>query len=438
MKVFFFFFLITFNSFATNGISRCEISGYSYKGIIHSDYYSLPQPPLPEACKKREKIDAEKIGEVYRENNAKLMALLQQILGNSQCSPLHDVLKQYLENVAKMREKYDLDAKARLDLLNKTSSFFDMQKDYAHMAAFSATCAGQEHRGAAMVDLDAINQILSGSGGSSEVTSNGQLIDNCSDVRAFGRNDLSGFRISLKNAKGQSFLFIKDAYSIADQVILKTSSGKILFDSGCEKDDRQQDIPLSDLGPDKQVIVEIKGSCEHTDKNRMTAWFVGVKCLQDSKVCLDEVDQLKTLMKQQIEYTKSLINIHAMELNCYRHYDVNILKDLKEKGLIDILEYPMANGPCLFLDIACRNKIEDGRSKERDLVPELNLSLKLVAPPAAVSFPKKANPINFNSREIFDAHCPPKTISSDSVLKLVSRTYCIVGFRKLGMNLDSF
>jgi hypothetical protein len=59
----------------------------------------------------------------------------------------------------------------------------------------------------------------------------------------------------------------------------------------------------------------------------------------------------------------------------------------------------------------------------------------ITPPPSPKKLPTK---LSFESREIFDAHCPPKTNSSDSVLKLVSRTYCTVGFRKLGMNLDSF
>ena len=306
------------------------------------------------------------------------------------------------------------------------------------MAAFSATCAGQEHRGAAMVDLDAVNQITSGSVGSTEVKSNGELIDECSDVKAFGKNDLSGFRISLKKAKGQSFLFIKDAYSIADQIILKTSSGSILYDSGCEKDDKQQDILLSSLGPDKQVVVEIKGSCEHPDKKATTAWFVGLKCTQDVRVCPDEVEQLMSLMKQQIEYTKDLINIHAMELNCYKHYDVNILKDLRAKGMIDIFDYPVPNGPCPFFDFDCRNRIRDEKLREKNLIPLTEMNLVTLTPPPSVTLPPKNKVINFSSREIFDMHCPPKITSMDSVLRLVSRTYCTVGFRKLGMNLDSF
>jgi hypothetical protein len=337
-----------------------------------------------------------------------------------------------------MRNKYEEDAKARLGLLNKTASLFDMQKDYAHMAAFSATCAAEEHRGAAMVDLDGINQITNAGGGATEVKSNGELIDDCSDVRAFGKNDLNGFRISLRHAKGDSFLFMKDAFSIPDQVILKTSSGSVLYDSACQPGNEEKKISIGSVSGDKVVTVEIIGSCANQGNKATTAWFVGLKCTQDKRICSNEVDQLMELMKKQIEFTKSLINIHSMELSCYRHYDVNILKDLKARGLIDIRDDQITNGPCSFFDFVCKSKFEQELNKEKNRNSEMIIPFKpeaLTPPPSPKKLPTK---LSFDSREIFDAHCPTKIISTDSVLKLVSRTYCTVGFRKLGMNLDSF
>ncbi|MFZ4714629.1 MAG: hypothetical protein ACOYL6_12985 [Bacteriovoracaceae bacterium] len=471
-------FLILFSQavLANENPGVCQIGGYNYSGSYYSDNYGLPAPPLPAACKERTHLDAEKLGVEYRANNTALMALIDQILNDPKCAELVDVITAYVEAVKKMRAQYEVDAKDRLDLLDKVWKYFDMQRDYAHMAVFNSTCSGEEHRGAAMVNLDGINKIASASGATTQVTKNGQLIDDCANVEAYGVDDLSGFSVSMKKAIGSIFLFQKDAYSIFDQVILKTSSGGVLYDSGCKANAEQKNIPLSSLGSDKKVVVEIKGNCANGGQKGASAWVVAIQCQQKPKVCEKQISDLLELLKKEVEFTKKLIDIHATEMNCYNHYDKNVLKDLQRNGLISVDQYPLENGFCASYDLTCKKRQREKMGKEtsffnpkgslqtdekkksiKDYANELLMKKKNEKPQKSgvedtsakkdtLISEKDAKRVhrnehqepNFNSKVIFEDNCPKKIVTTDSILKLISRTYCTVGFRKLGLDMDSF
>ena len=459
-----------------DGINLCTVRAYNYEGISFSDSHPGPINANKAACEEmRPAVNAKKIGVEYRDNNTKLMDLIEVVLSEKACLSLHEILRKYKDNLVQQRLQFDQEAQKRLLLFKKYADFIDMQRQYAHSAAFQATCSAEEHRQAVYLDLDFINEINS-SGAETQVQTSGELMEDCSNVTAYGQEDLNSFKVSMKKSKKSEFTIFHDVYGVPDQVIVKNSSGTVLYDSGCNPGDNKVQISNDRLGSDLIAYVSVVLNCRDRGQ-KGSAWELALSCGPKAPLC-PYLDQLDQLAKKEVENTKKLIDIHVLERSCYEHYDEDVLSSLVKGNLIVVDPTWEFNGRCLTSDKICLQKRKERIKQEEDLLQK-NKDLmkgakarfsssdlsdeekkKIAAKLLASEEEKKgellkekvkdnidgektddqvlrrelAGEIDFTPNSEKDRrNCFKKPGEFDSLFRKVSWSYCAVGFRRLGL-----
>lgn len=386
---------------------HCSMGSYDYKGAVYSDKYDMTSSREQTSCDDRKTIPQEKLTKDYNENREKIVKQIDLMLDNPECKDVEALLKKYKEDMKKHWDDFDHLTKVRSDFVKENYKDMDMQKSFAFMAAFNATCSGGQNRGTSFINLDLINNIPK-SFATVEIQKNGQVADSCSDVKAYGSSDLKEFKVSMKSAKGDTFKFHWDPYGVPDRVILKGGSG-ILYDSGCKGDDPDRKMPLEiPLKGVKEVSVEVVNSCESAGS--FSAWELGLQCAEEpQELCKKPKDELTKLILAEVSYTKTLMDANALHRECLFHIDHTVLEELLTSGMISLESSPMKNTLCDYADTECRNRTDQLRKTEKTL-----------RVPNAVK----------NAGEQPHFLCPSGT---EDLFQQVSRAYCEVGWKRLGI-----
>lgn len=415
--------LVLAPAYGQTGDTTCSIGSYNYTGAHFSDAYEMKFSSGLAACHERKAIDAVKLGEEHKTNRQLIQAQIEQILSDRNCMDIHETVTKYLAMIQKHKERFEAKQTNRIAAFKSIEREHDMQRDFAHFGAYSTTCAGEQNRESAFIDLDYINKIIPPLAPKTfQVQKNGEVVQDCSDVMASGSDDLKSFAVSFKKAVGNEFTFFWDPYGIPDQVILK-SGGSVIYDSGCrgsagreEAEKGIQKIPLTKLNSAREVMVDVINNCESPDRQKgVSAWEMNFKCLQEAPpACEPPKLELVRLLKIELELYKKFLDMNAAERQCFVHYDEDVLNDLIEKGLIKVEGLPMVNGICDLMDDECHAR--QAANRERDVkVPP--------AVPEPVRLPSAEAPIP----------CPEKPGPQASLLELISWNYCSVGKKRLGL-----
>ena len=411
--------LTSLSAFGQGGDNTCSMGSYQYTGLFLSDVYNMKETTGIAACHERKAIDAVKLGEEHKTNRELISAQIDLILADRNCVDVHETVSKYRADIQKHKERFEAKQTNRIAAFKAIEREHDMQRDFAHFGAFSTTCAGEQNRGSAFIDLDYINKIIPPlSPKAHEVQANGETVQDCSDVKASGSNNLKNFVVSFKKATGSDFTFMWDPYAVPDQVII-SSGGAAIYDSGCKGSESREEaekaiqkIPLSKLGSSKEVSVDVVWDCENPGRNG-SAWEMNFKCAQETPpACELPKAELVRLLKIELELYKKFMDMNSAERQCFVHFDENVLNDLIQQGLIKVESSPMVNGICDLMDDECQARQKANRERERK-VP--------VAEPARE--PTAETPIP----------CPDKPGPEASILELISWNYCSVGKKRLGL-----
>ena len=403
----------------------CVSKSYNYTGPYYSDSYQMPVKEGAQSCQKRKAIDAVKLGELHKANRELISLQIDKMLNDPTCKDVHDKVNMYREKIKKQKEKTEQGFKVVTTYFEATKHLWDIQRQYAYAAAYNTACSAERNSESSFIDLDTINHILPSAGAKvTMVTKGNEFVDDCSDVKASGGEDLEGFTVSMKKAKGTDFQMLFEPYGIPDQVTLKTKTGAVIYDSGCigssgaADEDLNLKIPLSKLSGDKEVVVNILNNCSDSSKKKMGVWDLSIKCEQESTgLCAEPKRELAELLKIEVGYYKSFMDANATERHCFEHFDEDILKEMEKFGLFVLEGGTMSNGLCETFDVECYNqKAEKMKNEKRSSHP--------VAMIPAVQIPRPE-----------ESPCDKQRPSlSESVLKLASWAICTTGRQKLGLD----
>lgn len=455
-------------------IVDCKMYNYSYHGPFFSDAYNVPGIQGEAACQARHQFNTLTLDKEYKKNRDEIQEKITEILSNPTCAPVKKPIEEYAAKLKKYFTFMQKKNEYRTKIVEMLLTIFDAQRNAAFTQAFKALCLGEESNINSFVDLDAVNAMLSLiETPATQVEKDNQTIEDCRHVEALGDHDLKGFVISLKGAKSADFSFNYDTYGIPDQITLKNSNGEVIHDSGCVGTLREKNFtfPVSKLGEDKKLYVNIVNMCRSSDKNG-SSWRLELKCQEEKKVpCGQQVKELAELIKQEVYYTKSLLDLDEMEFNCLMYHDNSIFSQLEANGLLQsgiglLKNYtdkdkPKAkNDSTFFADkYSAQNftpeKFEEEFSHIKQVLAGTNLIEREATPnytqavtesissPQAISSDlalEKNNVERAPAAIQFDrpikSECESKPKVLESVLKHISWSYCNVGFRRLGISFD--
>jgi hypothetical protein len=282
--------------------------------------------------------------------------VMEFMLSESKCSSTHDLLKRYIQAVDKHKQKYDERQTNRSAWVKKHSPYMDLQRNFAYLQQWDNICSGQFNRKSSYIDLDFINRILFPEVQPTQVTKEGEVMQDCSDVKAYGSEDLKSFKVSLAKAVGTEFYFAYDFYGVPDRVIMK-SGGNVILDSGCIPTSEliPQKIPLSKISRNKMVDIEIVNNCSSPNKEGSSSWEIALKCEVapaipvEKDLCLPEKELLIDLLKKQVEYVKAFLKIADLQKQCLAFMDKTVLPDMFKNNHVGIDLKAVPNELCDFM-----------------------------------------------------------------------------------------
>lgn len=407
--------LLTLSSAKADTVHTCSMGDYKYTGPVHSDAHNLAQVELSESCKAREAMESDKIGADYRANNQKISEHITRMLNNPECVDVKDLLLTYKSNIHFHNEDLLSKTARRIEVVKEKAKEMDMQRAFAYLGAFNATCSGGHNRKSTFINLDLINKIPASTAKPTKISANGQLSESCADVEATGSDHLKSFAVSMKKAKGNTFTFKWYPYSVPDRVTVKSSSGALLFDSGCKgsedytEEKRNLELPVPKGG---SIIIDVINNCERPDERGGSVWDLNIKCAEAVELqCQEPKEELIALLKAEIDLTKKLLDANSLHRQCLMNIDSSILDNLVGDGLIQLEEGPMENGLCDTMDDACNGRVTDNQKNDRIT---RSGTLPVREPSSDDQF-----------------RCPEKPSNEESVLKRVSWAYCRIGWKRL-------
>lgn len=394
----------------------CSMGDYKYTGKTYSDSYSMDRSEGQITCQRRDQMDEKQIGSDYKEIRADINGQVNKMFNDPGCEDTWPHLNEYRSRLASHWEKYDSLTRERIKILERISEKLDMQRAFAFLGAFNSTCSGGQNRKSAFINLDLINK-LPVTYGPTQIKKDGEVAHDCADVMAAGSEDLKSFKVSMKKAKGSTFNFLWDPYSIPDQVIVKTESGSILFDSGCKGVDTPATFqPISLEGVSGGMVeINVVNNCESPSREKgVSSWQLKIQCEKEPEPkCQEPKQELVILLKKEIELIKTLMDANSLHRSCLFFMDENLLSDLISEGLIKLEEKPLTNGFCETGDTSCEEKDSLNRTHEyRNRAPVL--------------------PYRDPSSQQDRFRCPEKS-ENETIFTQISRAYCQTGWRRLGV-----
>lgn len=403
---------------------ECASGSYHYQGVYHSDSYFPIRPEGQSACSERKNFDAVSMEQSWKDNQALIKTQIDDMLNDQTCSPIHDVLKKYLEAVKAQLERYKARQLNRMQWMDKNAPDLDLQRTFAWMQAWNSLCSAQQSRSNNFIDLEAINRIMPANPASTRIQEDGQIAENCQEVKAFGSDNLKNFKVSLGKAQGEKFNFSYDVYGIPDRVILK-SGGRILHDSGCESTTGpvRKEFLLKSVG--KFIEVDIIHNCKNPGKSG-SAWELEINCEQkdEKDPCLPKKEKLAALLKNQVQNTKSFMDMNHAELGCMSHLDENVIPELLKNGLIKLEEGPRVNTICdLFSSELCEEERFKKLKREGAFLPGESQSSDLRGPAQISTTENKES-------------CPARPSYAESIFNHISWAYCKHAPHRLNFHHD--
>jgi hypothetical protein len=399
----------------------CWLKNYSYTGPYYSDTYAYPVRNGIESCHERKTIDAPKLGEQHKANRGLIDEQIEKMLNDPSCKDVHGTLNDFREKRKKQKTKIERKFQVVTSHFEKIKHLIDIQRQYAYGAAYNSTCSTERNSESSFIDLDAINKILIPTKGAGvKIQKNNEKVQDCANVSANGDSDLDGFVISMKNSKGKDFQLMFDPYGIPDQIILTSSTGAVLYDSGCTGSNGEKDlsvkvpIPKGDI---RDVNVKVVNNCsDKSKKQNVSSWEMNIKCEQEeAQLCVVPRNDLVELIKQELELYKRFMDANTTERHCFIHFDEDILAGMESVGLSTGEGGNYNNGMCDTLDEECEARQKENAHKE--------IQENVQSSPGAVPLNKDAGL----------TVCPERPKISESILKLISWNYCEVARKKLGL-----
>jgi len=400
-----------------NTVTFCTMGDYQYTGPVYSDSQTISKTRGQEACLERKGIDSDKIGEEYRANRSKIDTLISEMLVNPECQDVKHHLEAYQAKLLSHETILKYQTQERIVLLKSFVKDIDIQRTYAYLASFNATCSGGHNRRTSFINLDLINNLPNSEPLPTVIGQNNQTSDSCSDVVAFGGNDLKGFKVSMKKNKGKDFILSWDPYGVPDQIQVTSSSGEELYNSGC-KGSRELESKNITLGVPKNsdLIINVLNNCKEPSQKGMSTWELRIKCEVENTLCQVPKNELSTLLKREVDLTKKIIDTNSLYRECLNYMYEDVLGDLLAAGLIGLENAPLENGVCDVMDEECLNKSLLNKDIDKESPPPERAVAAEVAVPSL--------------------SCSEKGQEDESIWEQISRAYCKIGRKKLGIPLN--
>lgn len=399
----------------------CRMGSLAYTGPYHSESWTYISKVDMSSCRDRQTMDAQGLGERWKENNKKIQTQVDLMMAEPRCLSVKEVLEKYKKATANHMTSYQARQKNRANWMEEFGSTIDVQRNFAYMQGWNSFCSGQYNTKSIFIDMETINKVLPPSPHIIQVKKNGEVVEDCGSIRANGVDNLSNFKVSLKKSKGGKFIFKYDVYGVPDQVILTSSSGKFLLDSGCNSTSQiqVQEFSIKELGSNPFVNVDVKLDCSGNGKGS-SAWEIEVACQQNQEdPCKPEKDALRELLKQEVLIDKQFLDINSAEIGCFQHMHETILPGIYGENKFWLTEGVNQNAFCSYLeDETCGDVRLDPDQKKADL--------------------NKTQKISHEAAERIPAnepdHCGKHPGDGASLFVKISWNYCKVQKTRLGLD----
>lgn len=201
---------------------------------------------------------------------------------------------------------------------------------YGSMCAAGATTRDISH-------FVVLGNILSGVGSRGEsrvVQTDGETIESCLDVKAYGDGSIKGFQVKVENLASPYITLSYDHFKISDALTVKLGS-KVLASTGCASGGKTKvfKFPAS-----KGILsVEIDGNCSSDDDSSNTAWYFRLQCNKKpdellneslgSEVCYSLIDKYDAQINKIIQKNNAILNTYWAQAKCYAKAHGKLVSD---------------------------------------------------------------------------------------------------------------
>ena len=323
-------------------IRTCYYGGYSFVGTQYSDSYNPKQEWNIDTCINANLVAKSKeINDGFNANKILVRNAATEVLNNSSCAGIKNVVLQYLDNKKVLEDLIAEDSKN----IHETNKYileempgFEIQANSAIGGLYNAACANENHRKISMFNLEIINQLMvqHPEPQPASITHAHPHADDCTNVTASGEDDLSEFTVSMKNGT-QNFIFTFNPFSVADQVIIKNQNNKILYDSGCRANNDLDTSTISltlDAPQDSKLKISVNSNCQRAHSNA-SVWNFTLKCQTPTiDNCATQSARLVSQLKAEVELLKNIISHYDLEVQCYQSYEKEVVDRLTKFSLV--------------------------------------------------------------------------------------------------------
>lgn len=380
-----------------------------------------------EKCMPPQKADTSLIGKDYRESKKSLDDQVEELKNNIKCISYKPLLEKFIERKACTEKSYEKKYEKREELTKGEIFKHQIQLNNAFRGWTSAMCGVSHTSSRASEYWWLLTELLETKALKSApdiVNKNGQEVKDCTNVKAYGSADLEQFSVSFENAVDDEVTLEFNTYTIPDQVIIKNSSGRTLFDSGCLGTEGQkvEKIRINKKFSPK-VTIQVKEECAGRDAS--TGWKLSLKCKGDKGdgsqkgPCQKTAGKLIKSLKLHLNKVPPALDNFWMEALCYEETYGKALTNIK---LIDLfmetlkidhrpleeVELKTVDTRKDLADSKYFKKMEEEKKNENDFKFDLNNFLQ-------------------NKSKI----CGPKPEEHESLLELTSWAYCMHAFERL-------
>ena len=369
--------------------------------------------------------DPKELTKLLYEKKEKIDQLIEDLITNKEkCSSVVPLLTDFKAEVIETDIYLEKESKLRLKHQKNEVNGPDFQPNSILKVWKSILCTSGEsfmHKISYATLLDKLQNFILYAP-SIRVTENGETIEDCRNVEASGADNLESFFISLKHAVSSNMVIEYDTYYVADKISVLTQNNGEILSLPCVSTDKSETkkfiVPY--YGNNTKIKIDIQGSCNKSSSNSGSYWNFTLSC-EGAKVVQPCTSEIKLLMKEIklfLDISMQIIDHYWMQALCheeiYGTFEKRnaILRKLFEGS--DAIFCP--RGECKRIKIKKLKKIYKPLKDNKKTVP---------------STIDEYNHDPYYFRKIKKVYCGAKPQKDQSLLQLISWSYCYTGYDKL-------
>lgn len=403
--------------------------GYRIVSELGSFEYAYLEEGKDLECEEYESL-AEIAGKESEEKKQELLALLRSTKTIDTCIDLENEKEFFLQHYKDIINSNANELARELQAIDDNKSK-NIQDVHNAKGFYGSMCAA----GAATRDVShfvILGNLLKGAGNKGQtriVQEDGETIESCLDVKAYGDGSIEGFKIKVDNLISPDISFTYDNFKIPDAITIKMGS-TVVASTGCVSKGRTKRFKI----PAKSgtLTVNIVGDCTAGENEvKDTAWYFRLQCNKipegafnnalNPRICYDLIDKYEKKIDEVIEKENIVINTYWAQAKCYAKAHGKLVSDFygSEEDFMP---------PFITDDERLKSmmELEFKKFEKKDLK---------VSKPVVIPEPPKPNgPILPNYKEFKlnrFKYCGKRPPKEKNLFKTISFAYCFYGYLRL-------